>query len=157
MVSDVRGSIRVSYIVVDTCVLIRLEGEYFQTKDCILASNDTIAYSDEAMKEYEARAHASPLILQSFLQELHGKGKLKHFKRSFIRARVERLENSRNIHYPNHSKDKKWVKLAVAIGAGYILSTNGHLLELPLNRCNDHCVRAIPPSDYVNIRCPDIA
>jgi predicted nucleic acid-binding protein len=146
----------VPYIVVDTCVLLRLEGEYFKTKKCILTNNDVIAFSDGAMKEYVSRAYASTIILQSFLQDLNGKGKLKHFSRSFIEAHVRRLENSRDIHYPNHSNDKKWVKLAIAVRARYILSTNRHLLELPANPCNDHRVGAVPPSDYVSIRCPDI-
>jgi predicted nucleic acid-binding protein len=145
------------YVVIDTCVLVRLEGKYSKTKRCILASNDIIAISDEAMKEYGARAYPSNLVLQSFLQELNGRRKLKHCRRSFVEARVARLENSRDISYPNHRRDKKWVKLAIAVGARYILSTDSHLLELPPNPCNNHRVESIDPLNYVRIRCPTIA
>jgi predicted nucleic acid-binding protein len=142
--------------VVDTCVFLKLTSNYSKILDCVLSNDDIIAISNECLKEYEGRSYASVYLLQSFLQELDGKNKLKRVKKSFVEARINRLENHRRIVYPSHHKDKKWVKLAVSIGAYYILSTNDHLLDLPPNPCNTHHVESIEPFDYISNRCPEL-
>jgi len=142
------------YVLVDTSVFIRLEGAYKRTFDCIVATCDVIAYTNEILGEYRGRAHSSPLFhLQPFLRELGNKSKLKYFKSSFVASRLRRHENIRKINYPTHSRDRKWIKAAIAIRAKYLLTTNRHLLEVPTNRYNDNIVDIIEPSKYVETRC----
>jgi len=140
---------------VDTCIFIRLEGKYKTTLDCFLATQDVIAITQKILDEYEGRARYVRLLLQSFLQKLNHKGKLKKFTRSFIEAAVRRHGNVRQINYPNHNKDRKWIKVAIATKGKYIISTNQHLLRLAPNRCNSDTIETIDPSQYVMIRCPN--
>jgi len=141
---------------VDTSVFIRLKGAYESTFDCILETCDVIAYTKEILNEYKGRAHSSLLFhLRPFLRELNDRGKLAFFRRSLVVSRVKRQENIRRINYPSHNKDRKWVKTAIAIGAKYIISTNTHLLQLAPNRCNDHMIEIVEPSQYLEICCPN--
>lgn len=141
-------------ILVDTCVFIRLEGIYKDTFNCILETYDVICTTPEILREYKGRSSSSILFhLQPFLQKLKNKKKLAHFKTSYISARVRRHQNSRNINYPPHNKDRKWVNTAIAIRAEYIISTNVHLLNLVPNRYNDESTETIEPSQYTVIRC----
>ncbi len=143
------------YILIDTCVFIRLKGIYKETLDCILAVCDKIACTKDIMDEYEGRAHSSPLFhLKPFLQELENNGKLKFFPKSFVDSRLRRQENVRRINYPTHEPDKKWIKVAIAIRAKYILSTNRHLLEIASNQNNGDIIEIITPSRYTGMCCP---
>jgi len=143
-------------ILIDTSVFIRLKGIYEETCDCIMETCDIIAITKEILKEYEGRAHSSPLfLLQPFLRELKNKDKLAYFKRSLIVSRVKRHENVRRISYPAHNKDRKWIKVAIAVRAKHIISTNSHLLQLAPNRCNDDTIGIVEPSQYIEIRCSD--
>lgn len=143
-----------TYILVDTSIFIRLKGIYQSTFDCILETCDVIAYTKEILNEYKGRARSSILFhLLPFLRELENRGKLGFFARSLVVSRVRRHENVRRINYPPHNKDRKWIKVAIAIRAKYIISTNNHLLRLVPNRCNDDIIEIIQPFQYTNIRC----
>jgi predicted nucleic acid-binding protein len=141
----------VTYILVDTCVFLRLPTDYKQTFDCFLVTSDVIAITKQILNEYGPRAYTSKLILQSFLQDLKGKNKLAFFKQSYVEARLSR--HHRNINYPSHIKDKKWVNLAIAIRANCIISKNSHLLDLPPIKTNDEFIETILPSQYTETRC----
>jgi predicted nucleic acid-binding protein len=93
------------------------------------------------------------LILQAFIQDLETKGKWRFFDRGFINSNFRRHERVRTVHYPSHSRDKKWIRVAIAIKARYIISTDGHLLEVPPNRINRDAVEAVDPEGYVAERC----
>jgi predicted nucleic acid-binding protein len=98
------------------------------------------------MKEYIGRTHAPDLlILQAFIQDLRNNGKWRSFDTSSINSNFRRRERVRIIHYPSHSKDKKWIRVAVAIQASCIISTNGHLLEVPPNRTNGDTIEIVDP------------
>jgi len=144
------------YVLVDTCVLTKMGGEYRTTLDCLSITEDIIAVTKEILKEYEGRAYPSRLILQAFLQDLEGKGKLKHFNRSRIKASLRRHENHRTINYPSHPPDRKWIEVAIAISAKYIISINEHLLRIPPNRYDNETLEVVDPSEYVVLRCPEI-
>jgi predicted nucleic acid-binding protein len=146
----------VGYLVIDTCVLTRLQGKYSKVFECIQRNGDIIATSKEARKEYEFRAKPSLLLLRDFLQELEDKNITRNFKRSKIETRLRQLERQHTIAYPNDNQDSKWVELAVSSGATHILSTDPALLNLPPNPCNNHTVTCIHPLDYLKERCPDI-
>ncbi|MCJ7423603.1 hypothetical protein MUP01_04955 [Candidatus Bathyarchaeota archaeon] len=143
------------FILVDTCVFVRLSGAYKTTLDCIMDTSDVIGWTNEIMNEYEGRAYPSMLTLQAFIQDLKNKAKWKFFSRSFVDSNFRRHKSVRTVFYPHHSPDKKWVRVAVAIRARYIISTNGHLLETPPNRINGDIVENIDPSRYIAERCPN--
>lgn len=143
------------YIVVDTCVFIRLPSDYKRTLDCILTTNDEIAVTKTILNEYAGRAYASNLILQAFLEYLRSEGKLKHFQSSFVAAARRRHRRAHRINYPPHEKDKKWIDVALATSARYIVSTNRHMLELQPNRCNEDPIETIDPQQYNKVRCPN--
>lgn len=132
-----------------------MKGKYRDMLDCALVTTDIIAISKKILKEYKGRAYTSKLILQSFLLQLQHKGKLKYFKQSLVNARVRRYKNSRSVKYPPHKKDKKWIEVAIAVEARYIISTNEHLLKTAPNRFNNDLVETIEPCRYIEIRCPD--
>jgi predicted nucleic acid-binding protein len=119
-----------------------------------MSTSDVIGWTKEIKKEYEGRTHApSMLILLAFIQELKTNGKLKFFDRGFINSNFRRHERVRTVHYPSHSRDKKWIRIAIAIKARYIISTDGHLLEVPPNRINRDAVETVNPERYVAERC----
>jgi predicted nucleic acid-binding protein len=112
-------------------------------------------YEDEdvlAFLVYEADI----LIFQSFLRELENNGQLRNINRSYIEAKLRRIERHRVIAYPEDNQDEKWVKLAVSIGASHIISTDPDLLCLPPNSCNNHKVECISPQSYLEQQCPDL-
>jgi putative PIN family toxin of toxin-antitoxin system len=138
------------YLVIDTSVFIHLKGKMSNVLHCIETNHDVIAVSKGAISEYEPLFLPNALLLQSFLNELESKRKLKLFGKNHIDASVRRLLNAhRTLHYPEHQKDKKWVDLAIASHANYILSKDRHILVLPPNPCNNHSVEPIDPSHYI--------
>ena len=142
-----------SKILVDTCVFIRLGGEYKETHECIMKSPDVICLTKEILKEYMGRETSSPLFqLRPFLIRLEQNKKLKLITSSYVTERVRRLENTRTFHYPSHNKDRKWIKTAIATKARYIISTNRHILELPPNRYNEEQTENIDPHTYNGLR-----
>lgn len=143
-------------MVVDTCVFTRLEGKYSKVFDCIQRNGDVIAVSKEARKEYVMQAEVDIYIFQSFLRELENNGRLRHINRSYIEAKLRRVERHRAIAYPKDNQDKKWVELAVSTGASHIISTDPDLLCLPPNPCNNHTVECINPQSYLEQQCPDL-
>lgn len=143
------------YVVLDTCVLTRLQGKYSKVFECIQTNGDIIATSKEARKEYEFRA-PSILLMRDFLQSLEDDNISKNFNRSYIEAKLRRLEQHNTINYPEDNQDHKWVDLAVSSGATHILTTDTILLDLPPNPCNNHAVRCAHPLDYLKERCPDL-
>jgi putative PIN family toxin of toxin-antitoxin system len=139
-----------SHIVIDTSVFIHLNGKHGDVLVCINGNHDVIAVSKAALSEYEA--FMEPYLLFSFLRSLESKRKLKKFGKNHIDASVQRLSNAnRHLHYPEHSKDKKWVDLAVASHARYILSNDRHILDIPPNPCNGHNVEAVRPARYLAV------
>ena len=119
------------YISVDTMVFIRLPSVYKTTLDCILANTDIIAVTKKILKEYSGRAYSSKLILQSFLQKLKYRGKLAFFKRSFVESRIKRHENVRRVNYPSHPRDKKWIRVIIAVRGVYISVLTAIFWDLP--------------------------
>jgi predicted nucleic acid-binding protein len=146
-----------AYILVDTCVFLRLPAEYKKTLDCILEVGDIIVVTGKILKEYKGRASSSILLLQGFLQDLRQKGRIRFLDASVVRAACRRRTRARAVNYPPHEKDKKWVDTAIAASAPYIVSTNDHLLRLRPNRSNGGTVEVMDPSRYRRIRCPDEA
>ena len=55
----------------------------------------------------------------------------------------------------NIENHKKWIEIAIAVEARYIISTNEHLLKTAPNRFNNDLVETIEPCRYIEIRCPD--
>ena len=146
-----------SYILVDTCVFLRLPTAYEETLDCIMKVSDVIALTKQILKEYEGRASASRLVLQAFLEDLNQKDKIQYFRASVVTAAHRRRRRARATNYPLHRKDRMWIDTAIAVGATYIVSTNDHLLRLRANRSDGGTVEAIDPFEYKEIRCPNKA
>lgn len=143
------------YILVNTHIFNRFGGVYKDVYECFIMQDDVIAYTNEILKEYDGRAIPSKLTLRGFIQELENMGKLVFFRKSYVEARIRRHERTRRVHYPQHNKDRKWIKTAIAIRARYILSSNQHLTRLPPNRNNGNYVEVIEPPEYLQIRCPN--
>jgi putative PIN family toxin of toxin-antitoxin system len=144
-----RKNSKVSKILVDTCVFIRLGGEYKDTHECIMNSSDVICVTKKIIAEYAGRSTSSPLFhLRPFLSKLEQKKKLLHIKQSYVTARVKTMENSKTFHYPTHNNDKKWIETAIATKAKYIISTNKHILDLPSNRYNGEQTDHVDPITY---------
>jgi predicted nucleic acid-binding protein len=131
-----------------------LLGIYEKTLDCIMSTPDVIGSTKEIMHEYESRAYPSVLTLQAFIQDLKNKGKWKFFNKSYIDSNFRRHGNVRPVHYPIHSRDRKWITVAIAIRARYIISTNGHLLKVSPSRINGDTIETVYPDRYVAERCP---
>jgi len=147
------------FIVVDTCVFLRLRGIYEETYHCFMRSGnpDVIAVTREIIKEYKGRCRSSGLdliVLRTFLQALEEKGKIRNFRQSRINSIIRSHERSNTVNYPCHNKDRKWIRVSVAVRARYIVTTDGILLKTPPNRCNDDVVEVIFPCQYMRIRCP---
>lgn len=137
-------------------VFVRLKTDYSSIFECFLRTEDIVAVTKEIMNEYQGRYQTSYLSLYGFIEDLRHKGKLKSFKQSKIDAGIKEYDRRGRIRYPDHSPDKKWVKVALVVEAEYIVSTNGHLLELPPNRCrNNRMILVKEPIDYLMIRCPN--
>jgi predicted nucleic acid-binding protein len=132
-----------------------MPSDYRSTYYCFLTTNDVIAVTKEILKEYEGRAKPTKLLLLAFLQSLEYKGKLRSFGRSFVEAGLRRHENIRQVNYPSHTPDRKWIKTAIAVRARYVLSTNDHLLRTAPNRCNSDDIEVVEPFQYTEIRCPN--
>ena len=139
----------------NTHIFNRLRGFYKDVFECFLAQDDIIVYTNEILKEYDGRAVPSKLTLRGFIQELKNMGKLVYFRMSYINHRFERYNKIREIRFPRHSRDNKWVKTAIAVQAKYILSKDPHLTDLPPFRHNGDNTEVIDPSRYVQIRCPN--
>ena len=140
------------YIVVDTCVFTRLDGIYRVVLGCFLGTDDVIAYSKEVLNEYKGRA-PDLLILMGFITRLTNAEKIKMFKRSYIDSHVKRYSRVRRINYPSHNRDRKWVNIAIAVIAKYIISTDSHLLNILPNHIENDIIKIIKPSQYMEIRC----
>lgn len=138
-----------TYIVVDTCVFVRLPREHAETLDGIRSNRDIIAVSKQAQSEYEVHFKPSRYLLLVFLQKLEREKILRKFKSSYIESALRRFLSLNQIHYPEHNSDRKWVELAVVVDARYILSTDHHLLCIHPNTINNHRLEAIEPSTYI--------
>jgi putative PIN family toxin of toxin-antitoxin system len=139
-------------IVVDTNVFIRLRGIYEEMYQCFLNSTDVMYSTKEIMNEYEGRAMSSKLFhIRPFIEILKQKKKLTILGQSYVIARVKRQENMRTFHYPVHNKDRKFVKVAIATKARYIISNDPDLLDLLPNRYNEEQTDNVKPSGYVEI------
>lgn len=125
---------------------------YSTTLDCIFVTDDVIAYTKTILNEYKGRA-PDLLPFMGFIRGLINKGKMKIFKKSYIDYRIRRYENRRRINYPSHSRDRKWIKIAIAVMGKYVLSTDSHLLNALPNQINNHLIETIEPSQYVELRC----
>jgi predicted nucleic acid-binding protein len=117
-----------------------------------MVTSDVIAITKGILNEYKSRAYTSKIILQAFFQALEAKDKLKFFNRSYIESRINRYH--RTVNYPVHKRDKKWINVAIAIKATYIISTNSHLLDISPIKINEKFVETVLPSQYTEIRCP---
>lgn len=63
----------------------------------------------------------------------------------------------RNIRYPSHFDDNKFVKVAITVQGEFILSIDNHLLEMTSIRFNDRMLEIIEPNKYVKTRCPSFS
>ena len=141
-------------IVTDTCVFIRLRGIYEEAYHCFLKSNDVICTTKEIINECQGRARASKMFhIPAFINDLKQKKKLKILGQSYVVARVKRQENVRTFHYPNDAKDIKFVKVAIAAKAKYLISNDPSILNLNSNRYNGEKTDNITPSTYIEKNC----
>jgi predicted nucleic acid-binding protein len=136
------------HIVIDTCVFVRLPGEYSNTLHCIQHNRDVIAISNEALSEYEVHFKPSKSLLLTFLQQLKSDRMIKLVNQSLIEARLERLLSSDQPQYPDHHSDRRWINLAVAINARFLISINHHFLDLPSHPWTNHILEIVEPSGY---------
>ena len=141
-----------SNILINTHIFVRLEGDHKYLLECIKKCYDIIIFSNEILKEYKGRA-VSLLILQSFIQYLQKINKMEYKKRSYIQSRYKRISRVRTIKLPQHNKDSKWVKTAVATQAKYIISQDPHLTDLSPFKHNGDNTEVITPTRYLDIRC----
>jgi predicted nucleic acid-binding protein len=99
--------------------------------------------------EYRGRSTHDLMGLLAFMIDLKAKGKLKKFAESYVKEKVRRYENSRNINYPSHYEDRKWIRTAIATKAAFILTTNKHLLDTPPNISNGDEIKIVTPETYI--------
>ncbi|XHH09228.1 MAG: hypothetical protein ACFCUE_00990 [Candidatus Bathyarchaeia archaeon] len=137
------------YVVIDTCVFVRLTGEHSNALDGVRINRDVIAISNQAISEYEVHFKPSRYLLLIFLQKLEREKIIKRFNSSFIESRLERISKNEKIHYPKDKTDRKWIELGVAVEARYILSIDYHLLVVPKILVNKHELEVVEPSSYL--------
>jgi len=106
----------------------------------------------EIIKEYIGVKVPSKLFLvKAFVQKLETIKKLIIKNRSYVKARVKRLENVKTFHYPTDNGDRKFVEVAIATKARYLISNDPDILDLLPNRYNGEQTDNITPSRYVEI------
>ena len=142
----------VMYIVVDTHVFNRALGgisEYWDVLERIREQCNIIACSKEIIKEYLGRARSGgmeQLIVQRKIEDLKQIKKVKVFKKS----KCDHV-NLRKI--PSHQPDEKFVRVAVASSARYIISKNKHLTDLNPYDFEDTHIEIIEPKEYLQKDC----
>ncbi len=142
------------FILVDTCVFTRLQGNYQDLLKCIFRVSDVIGITREIIDEYEGRACPSKEIMRAFIAGLKGKNKVRYFNSSSINSALRRHRRPRRVIYPEHNRDRKWIDVAIAVRAKCVISINNHLLRTGPNRSNGGIIEMLDPTGYIETRCP---
>lgn len=145
-----------SLIVVDTNVIIRMNGAHKKFFECFEITKDVIFISKEILNEYEGAAKASILTLLTFLDNLMYKQKMKIINKGRIDAKYKQNTRKKNPSMPSDPSDRKFVEVAVACESKYLISCDSHLKDCDPIRWNNSECRVIEPINYVSEYCPEL-
>jgi predicted nucleic acid-binding protein len=145
-----------SYLVVDTNVIIRKTGKHKTFFDCFERTRDIIVASTDIIKEYEVVARTQLLLVRALLDDLRDKRKLKVIREGRINSNFKTNTRRRKPSMPSDVSDNKFVVTAVACESTNIISCDTHLKDLNPIRWNGKKCEVIEPIEYTRKHCPDL-
>jgi len=141
------------YVVLDTNVAIRaLAGlsPHVEALERLKSLCHTAIWSKDVLKEYQSRVNKigmTGIILLTRLASLEQIGKLERCFKTLL-DRAQRTIREEHLPLPNDRTDTKFLKLAIAKKASYIITSNGHLLNLNPYRYSASSIKIVVPEDY---------
>jgi putative PIN family toxin of toxin-antitoxin system len=143
-----------TFAVFDTFVLLsafKKVDPYVKALGTLDARCDKIAISKPIRKEFSNKLHSTGLtsvLFQKKLSEIARKGKIVKVKKTKLTEAKQKIQNNR-LPLPNDKDDHKFIEVAIAAHARYIVTTDHSLLSLNPYRYNNSLIEIITPDDYV--------
>jgi putative PIN family toxin of toxin-antitoxin system len=143
-----------TFVVFDTFVLLSAFQKidpYVRTLDVLDARCDKIAISKPIIKEFISKLHSQGLSKVLFLKKLNEiarKGKIVNVGKTKLFKAKQKIQSNR-LPLPNDKNDHKFIEVAIATHASYIITTDHGLLELSLYKYDNSSIEIMTPNDYV--------